>query len=78
MRHDILARRQHDLLLHSCEYRQTAKGKYKSAEKTIAGSTSFEVVAKEKVYFSIDLFSPQHNPNNFGFCFRLNEKVHFQ
>jgi len=51
MRHDILARRQHDLLLHSCKYRQTAKGKYKSAEKTIAGSTSFEVVAKEKVHF---------------------------
>jgi hypothetical protein len=51
MKHDILARRQHDLLLHSCKYRQTAKGKYKSTEKTIAGSTSFEVVAKEKVYF---------------------------
>ncbi|MCR5297928.1 MAG: hypothetical protein K6D57_01370 [Paludibacteraceae bacterium] len=68
MKHDILARRQHDLLLHSCKYRQTAKGKYKSTEKTIAGSTSFEVVAKEKVYFSIVLFSPWQSPNKFDFA----------
>ena len=39
-------------------------------------STSAHLAFK-KGSFSIVLFSPQHNPNNFGFCFRLNEKVRF-